>query len=576
MIMSLPEQLCHSDAVSLPWPAPEPLRGNGAPDIIWASSMSLARLLTALVTILLAAGVAVTIMWFGALDAGAFVRAHIGRLALVVAGVAALTTGNLILRWLRWSFLARRAGLRLPTRESVRLYFATLPAIATPFYVGELVRGLLLNARMPGAARVLTFVWAMERVTDATTLLSFLLFARGRAIWAAAAIAAWIALASMIRGIAPEPAGVELRRPAVLAVLVASSIAAWLLPVLALWWTLVMLDRAIPVAAAADSMAAGTLLGGIAGIPLGTGITGSATIVLLEGYGVPGIVAAAAVAAFRAGTVWYSLGLGVSTLVLQRRKLAAFVGPPRPAEHFNTIASSYRDQIPEHIRDRLLDRKIALMQRRLEAAGIARGARGLDVGCGQGWYACDMASRGFAIDAIDQSAGQITEAKRQAGPRGCRARFQTADAERLPWPDGTFDFAYSINVVHHVTPEKRRRVLSEIVRVLKPGGLFFLHEINVENPLFRFYMSYWFPLLSDIDEGTEEWIKPSRLPRLDGGSWSGNVDYFTFLPDFTPRFALYAFNGVESRLERSAIRSWSAHYVASFQKAHVASQPAAT
>jgi 2-polyprenyl-6-hydroxyphenyl methylase/3-demethylubiquinone-9 3-methyltransferase len=179
-----------------------------------------------------------------------------------------------------------------------------------------------------------------------------------------------------------------------------------------------------------------------------------------------------------------------------------------------------------------------------------------------------MAARGFAIDGIDQSAGQIAEAERQAGLRGCRARFQTADAERLPWPDGTFDFVYSINVVHHVTPlDKRRRVLGEIVRVLKPGGFFFLHEINVENPLFRFYMSYWFPLLSDIDEGTEEWIKPSRLPAMDGGSWSRDVEYFTFLPDFTPRVVLQALKGVEAWLERSAIRSWSAHYVASFRKA---------
>ncbi len=530
--------------------------------------MSRARLVIALVTILLATGVAVTIAWFGAVDAADFVRAHTGRLALVVVGISMLTTGNLVLRWLRWSFLVRRAGVRVPTRESLRLYFATLPAIATPFYVGELVRGLLLNARAPGAGRVMTLVWAIERVTDATTLVFFLLLARGEPIWAGVALlTAWLALARSVRVIAPEPAGAELRRPVVLAALTGASMAAWILPVVGLWWTLGALDRPIALAAATDAMTAGTLVGGFAGIPLGTGITGSATIVLLERHGVPAVVAAAAVAAFRAGTAWYSLGLGVTTLILQRRKLVAFLGRPRPADHFSAIASSYRDQIPAHIRERLLDRKIALMQRRLVGAAIGEGARGLDVGCGHGWYACQMAARGFTIDGIDQSAGQIAEAERQAAPRGCRARFQTADAERLPWPDGTFDFAYSINVVHHVTPiDKRSRVLAEIVRVLKPGGLFFLHEINVENPLFRFYMSYWFPLLCDIDEGTEEWIKPSRLPRVDGAAWSQDVEYFTFLPDFTPRAALHALEGVEAWLERSAIRSWSAHYVASLRK----------
>lgn len=286
--------------------------------------MSRARVVTVLVTILLAGGVAVTILWFGALDAAGYIRARAGRLALIVAGVAALTTGNLVLRWLRWNFLVRRSGVRVPTRESLRLYFATLPAIATPFYVGELVRALLLNARAPGAGPVVTFVWAAERVTDATTLVLFLLLARGEPAWAAAALAVWVGVALLARPVAPKPAGAQLGRPVVLAVLLGGSIAAWILPIAALWWTLGALDQPISPAAAADAMTAGTLLGGVAGIPLGTGITGSATIVMLERHAVPGVVAAAAVAAFRAGTAWYSFGLGLATIVLQRRKLAAF------------------------------------------------------------------------------------------------------------------------------------------------------------------------------------------------------------------------------------------------------------
>jgi SAM-dependent methyltransferase len=210
------------------------------------------------------------------------------------------------------------------------------------------------------------------------------------------------------------------------------------------------------------------------------------------------------------------------------------------------------------------------MRRRLDEARVPAGARGLDIGCGQGWYACELATRPdrrYQIDAVDQSADQIAHARQYAASRGCPVRFLATDAERLPFEDGAFDFAYSINVMHHVTDAgKRARVLEEIVRVLKPGGVFFLHEINTQNPLFRFYMSYFFPLMCEIDEGTERWIKPRELPAVPGARWDTPIDYFTFLPNFTPRPALRALRRVEEWLERSPLRSWSAHYVARLRK----------
>jgi 2-polyprenyl-3-methyl-5-hydroxy-6-metoxy-1,4-benzoquinol methylase/uncharacterized membrane protein YbhN (UPF0104 family) len=530
--------------------------------------MPRARIFTALLAMLLAVGLAVTILWLGAAGATDYVRANVLRLIAITAGAAGLTTVNLALRWLRWNFLVRRAGVRVPTRESVRLYFATLPAIATPFYVGELVRAFLLNARIPGARSVVTWVWVVERATDAVTLGGFLLLARGYPGWALVALAGWIAALLLVGGrAAPASAGAEFQRPSVICVLLLSSVTAWLLPVAALWWSLTALDSPVTTAAAADAMAAGTLIGAVVGIPLGTGVTGSAAIVVLERYGVAPATAAAAVAAFRAGTTWFAIALGLCVLFLHRRKLVAFLGPGLSSDHFSAIAADYQDQIPAHIRDRLLNRKIAFMERHLTSARTGAPLRGLDVGCGQGWYANELSARGYDIDAVDAAEGQIAHAVRVGQADGSRARFQTADAEKLPWPDATFDFVYSMNVIHHVTPtDKRRRLLDEVVRVLKPGGTFFLHEINTQNPLFRFYMSYFFPLLCEIDEGTEVWVKPTRLPVVSGARWARDVDYFTFLPDFTPRAVLRALAGLEGALERSALRSWSAHYVARLQK----------
>jgi hypothetical protein len=79
-------------------------------------------------------------------------------------------------------------------------------------------------------------------------------------------------------------------------------------------------------------------------------------------------------------------------------------------------------------------------------------------------------------------------------------------------------------------------------------------------------MSYFFPLMCEIDEGTERWVKPTRLPFVDGATWEDPVDYFTFLPDFTTKPLLGALRGLEGWLERSPLRGWSAHYVARLRK----------
>ena len=47
-------------------------------------------------------------------------------------------------------------------------------------------------------------------------------------------------------------------------------------------------------------------------------------------------------------------------------------------------------------------------------------------------------------------------------------------------------------------------------------------------------MGYVFPLIREIDDGTEAWIRPSALPEVEGASWTEDKAYLTFLPDFTP------------------------------------------
>jgi SAM-dependent methyltransferase len=170
---------------------------------------------------------------------------------------------------------------------------------------------------------------------------------------------------------------------------------------------------------------------------------------------------------------------------------------------------------------------------------------------------------------MDFSAGQLQKAERNLRANGVHAAgLLQGDAQRLPFPSDMFDFAYSINVFHHLpSPEAQLRAAQEVIRVLRPGGMFFLHEMNTVNPVFRLYMGYVFPLLKQIDEGTEQWIIPSRLPPVAGGTWLPNTEYLTFMPDFIPIAIQNLLKGAERSLERSAARRYSAHYQACLVKA---------
>ncbi|MCX6020820.1 MAG: hypothetical protein NTZ05_03650 [Chloroflexi bacterium] len=89
--------------------------------------------------------------------------------------------------------------------------------------------------------------------------------------------------------------------------------------------------------------------------------------------------------------------------------------------------------------------------------------------------------------------------------------------------------------------------------------------MNVNNPVLHFYLSYVFPLVKTIDEGTEEWLHPHRLPHVPGLQ-RVEVQYFGFMPDFLPRPLMGLVLWLESWLEASPFRQWSAHYMAVYER----------
>jgi 2-polyprenyl-6-hydroxyphenyl methylase / 3-demethylubiquinone-9 3-methyltransferase len=138
----------------------------------------------------------------------------------------------------------------------------------------------------------------------------------------------------------------------------------------------------------------------------------------------------------------------------------------------------------------------------------------LDVGSGGGYLTVELASRGFTTAGIDPSAESIAVAKAHAQEKGLLIDYRVANAESLPFPSASFDLITCCDVLEHL--DDLDLALSEITRVLKPGGVFLYDTIN------RTFMTWLgviftaqeFPLTRFFPPRTHDWhmfIRPDEL-----------------------------------------------------------------
>lgn len=114
-----------------------------------------------------------------------------------------------------------------------------------------------------------------------------------------------------------------------------------------------------------------------------------------------------------------------------------------------------------------------LRQKTAKLARIQPGDKVLDVGCGTGTLALEVArraGRAGRVTGIDPSSEQIARARSKAARHNVPIDFQIGVIEHLPHPDQTFDVVLSTLMMHHVPAPLKRQGLAEIARVLKPGG----------------------------------------------------------------------------------------------------------
>jgi SAM-dependent methyltransferase len=156
-------------------------------------------------------------------------------------------------------------------------------------------------------------------------------------------------------------------------------------------------------------------------------------------------------------------------------------------ELFDSYRSNYRDVVQSSIdfsglphsffmrakADLLRD----LIMRRLGAEKPAM----LDVGCGVGSFHPLLRGMVGRLSGIDVSSASIAQAR--ADNRD--VDYRAFDGRNFPFDDASFDLVTAICVLHHVAPAERAHFMTEMRRVVRPGGLICVIEHNPLNPLTR-------------------------------------------------------------------------------------------
>ncbi|OGE80341.1 MAG: hypothetical protein A2826_02705 [Candidatus Doudnabacteria bacterium RIFCSPHIGHO2_01_FULL_43_23] len=150
--------------------------------------------------------------------------------------------------------------------------------------------------------------------------------------------------------------------------------------------------------------------------------------------------------------------------------------------------------------------------------GDTYGLKVLDVGCGTGEMAKDFSGSDYY--GIDISRDYIEYARQKN-----KGKFQVMDATKMEFPDSSFDIVFVMAILHHLNDSDTEAILSEVKRVLRPGGKFLI----MDSAKIKSWLNFITIPFQKMDQGNfirpvadyERLVRKYFLPQAEGTFRSG-------------------------------------------------------
>ena len=187
----------------------------------------------------------------------------------------------------------------------------------------------------------------------------------------------------------------------------------------------------------------------------------------------------------------------------QRTREAPLPSELYTEEYFLTACEGYDEFLKtegEHLSRRL--------KQAFEFASVQPGMRVLDLGCGRGEIVRHVARMGAQSFGIDYAEAAVQLTRRIMQGEGGTFGLARSDAKHLPFAAGAFDRVLMFDVVEHLHPWELDACLTEVNRVLKPGG-----QIIVHTAPNRWYDAYAYPVVRTVRTAMGQGERYPKNPR---------------------------------------------------------------